>query len=706
MVAQSCSRQQVAAKNIGGRGAMNGTNTLLEAALSHHSEGSPCIGVTKDKKPYHEGWAEYFHRQQTREEVEKEFSNGAHGVAVVLYPACQYVVLDFDGPHAQAAWQLTKIELPETARNITRSGGMHLIFRMPASELPELKRKVRLVKAQCDCAKSCGVDLLVHGYAVMPPTPGYTEDPDFPLESAVTIPREILNLVQQQPKHEKRVTGDVNGRVRDGERNSTACSLAGSMKARGMSLEAIRAGLKVDSEKRFDPPLDEKEIESVLKSAAKWPEHPTPNSNDSKAEGVGVNCYPEELEEEFTPETKLVAFPEDAWRGPFLTWRDIVSPCTESPAEYLWASCLIVVGLDLGRNVRIENPRPLFPNFYALLMGRTGDDRKSTALWYAAEALSQLLMANQVDMLRGIQSAEAVYESLSRMDGAKSLAYCDEFRSLLSVAKRKGTHDIIPRLASLYYCPEQDSLNRSEDSTVIKKPFLSLIAATPPEYVQDLLSNLEIDGGFLNRFLTITGEVSEWKAIAPRAQGWSQFVAPMKAILSHYDDNECAFGWTERSREIWIQFYTELKKSRQGWNPRDQKLTARIDEHTLKLAMVYSAIEKESVITEEALATAIKIGKWLQQVTLNAFGDVGQDYFSRAEKIVLDVVKAKGKIYRRYLQQWVHKKGINGEILTRVITSLVKNGQLKEGKETMSSGQERPWVAYIPKSNQEALTTG
>ena len=324
---------------------------------------------------------------------------------------------------------------------------------------------------------------------------------------------------------------------------------------------------------------------------------------------------------------------------------------------------------------------------------------KVTALWFAGETLFQLLMADQVDMLRGIQSAEAVYESLSRMDGAKSLAYCDEFRSLLSVAKRKGTHDIIPRLASLYYCPEQNSLNRSEDSTVIKKPFLSLIAATPPEYVQDLLSNLEIDGGFLNRFLTITGEVSEWKAIAPKAKGWSRFVKPMKAIRDHYDDRECNFEWTEGSGKKWTEFYTELKKSRQGWNPRDQKLTARIDEHTLKLAMIYSAIEKESAITESALTTAIKIGKWLQQVTLNAFSDVGQDYFSRAEKIVLDIVKTKGQIYRRYLQQWVHKKGINGEVLSRVITSLVKNGQIKEGKQTMPSGQERPWVGYIPKSS-------
>jgi P4 family phage/plasmid primase-like protien len=266
-------------------------NTLLDVALSHHSAGCAVIAVRENKKPYREGWNEYFTREQTEAEVKEHFSNGAYGVAMVLWPASPYAVLDFDGIHADEAWRSTGIELPETARSTTRSGGKHLFFKMP-SEAPAFKRKVRLVKIECDCKgaegkpKHCGVDLLVHGYAVIPPTPGYREDPDYPLEDAVLIPPEILALAQEKPKPEERITGDANGRVRDGERNSTACSLAGSMRARGMSLEAIRAGLKADNEKRFDPPLDDKEIENVLKSAAKWeqgtaqgPEHLTDLGN-------------------------------------------------------------------------------------------------------------------------------------------------------------------------------------------------------------------------------------------------------------------------------------------------------------------------------------------------------------------------------------------------------------------------------------------
>ena len=114
--------------------------------------------------------------------------------------------------------------------------------------------------------------------------------------------------------------------------------------------------------------------------------------------------------------------------------------------------------------------------------------------------------------------------------------------------------------------------------------------------------------------------------------------------------------------------------------------------------MTYSAINKKSVITQEALITAISIGKWLQGVALNAFSEVGHTAFSKAETVVLGILKKHKKVYRRYLQQWVYKKAIDGDLLTKVVNVLVKNGQIVEGKEKTAAGRERPWVEYIPNS--------
>lgn len=266
-------------------------NKISEAALSHQHEGRSVIAVNRDKRPYHEGWNKYFTHPQTEQEVEEEFSNGSDGIALILYPSCQLTVLDFDGPHADEAWDKTQIELPETARFRTRSGGKHLYFIMP-SGTPDFKRKVRIVKADCSCKKSCGVDLLVHGYALIPPSPGYSEDPDNPLESAVPLPKQIIDIAVSQDQAPPRKTGEgPQNKVSHGERKSTLISLAGSMRSRGMSIEAIRAALETDNEARFDPPVTPREIEDVLKSAEKWGspttlEHLTDLGNAKRFENV------------------------------------------------------------------------------------------------------------------------------------------------------------------------------------------------------------------------------------------------------------------------------------------------------------------------------------------------------------------------------------------------------------------------------------
>ena len=44
----------------------------------------------------------------------------------------------------------------------------------------------------------------------MPPTPGYREDPDHPLESAALLPQAVIDLAIEKQKEEKeRPTGDA-----------------------------------------------------------------------------------------------------------------------------------------------------------------------------------------------------------------------------------------------------------------------------------------------------------------------------------------------------------------------------------------------------------------------------------------------------------------------------------------------------------------
>lgn len=260
-------------------------NNFLDAALGYRAKGCAVLAVRENKAPYREGWNRWFQEPQTEQELREEFSNGGYGLALLMWPASPYVCLDFDGPHADEAWQSTGIELPDTTKNTTPSAGRHRIFRMPAGEAPEIKRQVRLVKAQCGCEKDgkpkpCGVDLLVRGYAVGPPTPGYREDPDHPLEDAVPLPLEIIELAKKHQEKKQLVpSSNAGGKIPQGERNSTLVSRAGTMRACGMSVESIRAALHAENKRQCEPPLDDREIENIIKSAAEWPKGAQENHN-------------------------------------------------------------------------------------------------------------------------------------------------------------------------------------------------------------------------------------------------------------------------------------------------------------------------------------------------------------------------------------------------------------------------------------------
>src|SRR5262245_7804185 len=108
-------------------------------------------------------------------------------------------------------------------------------------------------------------------------------------------------------------------------------------------------------------------------------------------DGANPPSRPVEILED--PETDFLVrqpFPEAAWTGLFSRWRDIAAPCTEAPLESLWAAFLLAAGMVLGRNVWRCSPRAVFANFYLLLIGQTGDSRKSTVLWLVEELLQRV----------------------------------------------------------------------------------------------------------------------------------------------------------------------------------------------------------------------------------------------------------------------------------------------------------------------------
>jgi hypothetical protein len=256
--------------------------TLLTAALEYHARGLVVIPVDREKRALCQ-WGHWRERAQTESEVHALPWEWAYGVAILTWPAGDFVVIDFDGPHANAAWKTTGISLLRTAVNRTRSGGLHAIYRVPPGT-PQpggendtgLRRKVRLVVAHgCGCAKVCGVDLLLNGYFVAPPTPGYQEHPDHPFElsNLAVISQAVLELARAADRDNgdfPRRAEALAERFPAGQRNASLTSLAGTMRRRGMSEPAIVAALQEENVRRCDPPLALHEVQAIAASVSRY----------------------------------------------------------------------------------------------------------------------------------------------------------------------------------------------------------------------------------------------------------------------------------------------------------------------------------------------------------------------------------------------------------------------------------------------------
>ncbi len=262
---------------------------LFSAAAAYHAAGCTVIPVDAEKRPLCD-WGHWRSRRQTETEVAALPWDRAFGVAILTWPAGDLLVIDFDGPHAEAAWRTTAILLPETSKNRTRSGGTHLIYNIPpGTPYPgqgngtDIRRKVRLVKASCDCKapdgtpKPCGVDLLLNGYFVAPPTPGYAEDPDHPFDPAArtVIPQEVLQLARQsEPRSSAQgprtedpswFSEALRG-VPQGTRDDTCTRLAGYLIGAGLNPAATEAILLESFARNCQPPLDAATVRKVVQS--------------------------------------------------------------------------------------------------------------------------------------------------------------------------------------------------------------------------------------------------------------------------------------------------------------------------------------------------------------------------------------------------------------------------------------------------------
>ncbi|MDH3466861.1 MAG: bifunctional DNA primase/polymerase, partial [Gammaproteobacteria bacterium] len=261
-----------------GRGAARAhvsDDTLLAHALGYARHGWPVFPCKPDKSPY----TKHGFKDATRDEATiAEWWSEHPGASIGIPTGCgtNLCVIDIDtknGAQGAASSKLLRQKFGQhnTRKSTTQNNGRHIYFFAP---------KDITIKSRANFMP--GIDIRGDGgYVIAPGSPGYKWlDASVEIEPLPAALADALTTIDK-PK----ANGRDDNAIPEGKRNATLVSLAGSMRDRGMSQDAIAAALKIENASRCNPPLDDVEVERIAASVNRYPA----NNAEPKARLVHVS---------------------------------------------------------------------------------------------------------------------------------------------------------------------------------------------------------------------------------------------------------------------------------------------------------------------------------------------------------------------------------------------------------------------------------
>ena len=178
-----------------------------------------------------------------------------------------FVVLDIDprhgGTQSITALQNQHGQFTEKVYAQTGGGGWHLLFKHPGFRVRNIQNSTRL---------GVGIDVRGDGgYIVVSPSlhvSGNRYQWGNEFDTLPEMPAWLVALLNE-PQPAQTFSGEGEPII-EGARNNALTSLAGSMRRRGMTEEAIYAALSVENEQRCNPPLPDRDVRKIAHSVSRY----------------------------------------------------------------------------------------------------------------------------------------------------------------------------------------------------------------------------------------------------------------------------------------------------------------------------------------------------------------------------------------------------------------------------------------------------
>ncbi len=375
----------------------------------------------------------------------------------------------------------------------------------------------------------------------------------------------------------------------------------------------------------------------------------------------------------------------------YQNYLDIFYNSSEAPSEYILTTLLVALGSAISKTRYIvSGTNKIFPNFWVLLLGKSSQMRKSTALRNGLYPVAYFQEKNiDRDYLLPVRtSVQALLEAIN--NESHGVIVHDELATFLTTLSQGYTTDMKSIITSCFDVPKQVKTEfKGEGKLIIKSPIFGIASASTMDWLKRSLKKIDLTSGFLARFIFCYQEKNNRILAFPEPPDPDRLNEIYDTFEKLYSLQEAEVTYDDDFKKLYIEFYQESRelinniRIENGLNAVFSRIQT---DYFFKFAILEGVLSGRLVLTREDAKRAIYLCTYFMAQATKVLQIIDQTEQTSLEKRVLSIISKKPGITKTA----IHKEFSNhlpASKLNNVLKDLEKGERIEELTKPSKNGR-------------------
>ncbi|MEO0070008.1 MAG: hypothetical protein ABIK18_04350, partial [candidate division WOR-3 bacterium] len=296
----------------------------------------------------------------------------------------------------------------------------------------------------------------------------------------------------------------------------------------------------------------------------------------------------------------IPAWPQEVMTGAAGRFAEVYAHYLETPPQFLYMAFLTLLGHIVCDRVFLRTELKAPTRLYTVLLGESGETRKSTAIDQTVGLFRETLEPGALNLAYGVGSAEGLAKCFK--PSARLVLLCDELKTLIQ-KMRIDTSVLLPCINTLFESTRFHSKTKSHDIE-LNEAQLCLLAASTLETYRNMFNSTFLDIGFVNRLFIVIGN-SERKFAIPqmipieaKETLKNDLAGILRRVAELSNSGPYYMPVTSEAHDTFARWYFERP---------DSVFSVRLDTYGHRLMVLLTVNDGKDTVTPEIAAKVVKL---------------------------------------------------------------------------------------------------